>query len=163
MVLFAEGQIPGVTNTANFMLHIKLNLRFLTAVIKGIRARASRGAQRWFEKRVFFWWTVLWYDTWGVWVEAGVKTPQYGWQNQRRNSSQSWLLMFLPSHQTICCLSFGADTTSSVSKIIKKVRKGKKKKVQRCLSKHSLNIKYATHSLNIKYNTIAPHNVSTSD
>lgn len=63
----------------------------------------------------------------------------------------------------ICCLSFGADMASSVSKIIKKRKSEEKKKVQRCLSKHSLNIKYATRSLNIKYNTIAPHNVSTSD
>lgn len=146
------------------LLCIKLKLRFLTAVLKGIRATASTRTQRWWEKRVFFWWKALWSGMimWGVWVEAGVKTHQYKWQNQQCNSSQSWLLMFFPHHRTIFCLSCGADMASSVSKIIKKSEK-RKKQVWRCLSKHSLNIKYATRSLNIKYNTIAPHNVLTSD
>lgn len=62
--------------------------------------------------------------------------------------------------QSICCLPYGAEMASSVSRIIKKNAREEGKKARTCLSKHSLNIKFATQSLNIKYNTIAPHDVS---
>lgn len=121
---------------------------------KGMRAPASGWAQRWWAFLAGR--AVAWPDVWAVWVGAAVKALGTGGNAAYR----SWLLVVCMIQQPICFLSYGADMASSVSRIIKKNAREVGKKARMCLSKHSLNIKFATQSLNIKYNTIAPHDVS---